>query len=84
MTDHADYNDLILGEDPAGQTDSLMSYLAQTATHWDVCDLRWMRGTDAEMELIESSLARAGLYHLILPEKAPTHLCPLKLVRPKR
>ena len=36
----ADYNDLLLGGDPAGLTDAVVDYLAHNSQDWDVLDLQ--------------------------------------------
>ena len=64
----ADYNDLVLGDDPAGQTEAVVDYLARTQDQWDLVDLRNVRGAGSSAALIESALSRTSFLHRILPE----------------
>ena len=66
---HADYNDLVLGEDPAGQTMAIADFLAGTSAEWDVVDLRDLRDTGEQVALIESALTHVGLSYRIVPEQ---------------
>jgi CelD/BcsL family acetyltransferase involved in cellulose biosynthesis len=66
-TIHADYNDVVLGSDPAGQIRAVTDYLAETAAQWDLVDLRDLRDTGEGTELIESALKRSGLLYQIFP-----------------
>jgi len=70
---YGDYNDLVLGNDPAGQTQAIVDFLAQTSAQWDLVDLRDLRETGNTRDLIESALCRAGLLYRVLPE---TERCP--------
>lgn len=65
----ADYNDLVLGDDPAGQTNAIVDYLAHTSEGWDVLDLRDLRDTGDEIALLKSALARVNLPYFISPEQ---------------
>ncbi|MGB7547413.1 MAG: GNAT family N-acetyltransferase [Terracidiphilus sp.] len=69
VTNHADYNEVVLGKDPAGQTEAVVDFLARTTEQWDVVDLRDLRDSGEGTALIESALARAGLLYRALPEK---------------
>jgi CelD/BcsL family acetyltransferase involved in cellulose biosynthesis len=72
-TNHADYNELLLGTDSTGLTDEVMHFLARTTSQWDLIDLRDMRDTGETIGPIKSALERAGLLYAILPEN---HACP--------
>jgi hypothetical protein len=65
----ADYNDLVLGDDPAGQSKALMQFFTEQQDHWDIIDLRDLRETGDAKALIESALTDAGLKYRILPEE---------------
>jgi CelD/BcsL family acetyltransferase involved in cellulose biosynthesis len=67
VTNHADYNELVLGGDPAGQTDAVVNHLASTTDQWDVVDLRDLPES-AGAQAIGSLLQRAGLRYCIVPE----------------
>ncbi len=69
VTNHADYNEVVLGNDPAGQTEAVVDFLARTTEQWDVVDLRDLRDSGEGTALTESALARAGLLYFVLPEK---------------
>ncbi|MGB8029893.1 MAG: GNAT family N-acetyltransferase [Terracidiphilus sp.] len=73
LTSHADYNDLVLGSDPVGQTGAIVDYLARTSKEWDVADLRGLRNTGEGTEPIESALKHAGLLYQIFPDQ---EICP--------
>jgi CelD/BcsL family acetyltransferase involved in cellulose biosynthesis len=64
-----DYNDLVLGEDTASQTDAVVEYLAHNPKEWDVLDLRDLRDTGNIIARIETALARAELPYCLLPEE---------------
>lgn len=75
LTHHADYNDLILGEDHAGQAAAVAGFLSGTSAHWDFVDLRDMREGFSDAQLIQDSLAHAGLrYQVIHEEEACPYL----------
>ena len=57
---HADYNDMVLGGDPAGQIKAVIDFLAETTGHWDLADLRNLRETGDTIAQIKDALARAG------------------------
>jgi CelD/BcsL family acetyltransferase involved in cellulose biosynthesis len=61
LTHHADYNDLIVGEDQAGQASVVAEFLSSTSEHWEFVDLRDMREIPDSAGLVEASLERAGL-----------------------
>jgi CelD/BcsL family acetyltransferase involved in cellulose biosynthesis len=65
----ADYNDLLLGDNPAGLTNAVVDYLEKTSECWDILDLRDLRDTGEEMTLLEGALSRASLPYLISPEQ---------------
>lgn len=65
----SDYNDLVLGGDPFGQTNAVVDYLAQNSNDWDVLDLRDLRDTGGQIDLLKSALSRSGLPYLISPEQ---------------
>jgi len=66
---HADYNDFVLGNDPAGQGKAIADFLTQTQDHWDLVDLRNLRETGSTIALIEKALSHAGLMYRVLPEE---------------
>jgi CelD/BcsL family acetyltransferase involved in cellulose biosynthesis len=72
-TIHADYNDVVLGGNPAGQIKAVADFLAETAGQWDVADLRDLRDTGEGTALIEGTLKRAGLLYQIFPDQ---EICP--------
>lgn len=74
---HADYNDLLLGDDLAGQVITVANYLAGTCGQWDILDLKNLRSSADDIEVIEKAFARAGLSSLIFPEK---ERCPFLLI----
>lgn len=65
----ADYNDLVLGNDPVSQTNAVVDYMAHTSDLWDVLDLRDLRDSGEEISLLKSALSRSGLPHLLSPER---------------
>lgn len=73
VTSHADYNDFVLGDDPAGQIEAVMRSLAETSDQWDLVDLRDLRTNGEIIRLIEEALSRTKLYHRILSEKDRCH-----------
>lgn len=64
----ADYNDLLLGNDPRGQIKAVIGYLEQTQDEWDVVDLRSLRDVANSIALLEEALAGSNLLHRNLPE----------------
>ena len=64
----ADYNDLVVGDDPAGQSQALVQFLAQGQTEWDVAEFWDLRDAVNTQALTASALGEAGLAHRILPE----------------
>ena len=67
-TNHADYNELLLGNDTGGLTRTVMQFLAQTAGDWDLVDLRDLRETGNSEETLKDALEWTGLLYSILPE----------------
>lgn len=65
----ADYNDLVLGNDLAGQSRAIVDFLAETQDQWDLVDLRDLRATGNTLALIEGALSQTKLLYRILPEK---------------
>lgn len=65
----ADYNDLLLGDDPAGHANAVADHLARNSQDWDVLDLRDLRDDGERIALVETALSRAGLSYLISPEQ---------------
>lgn len=57
----ADYNDLVLGGDPAGQSEAVVEFLAQTQEQWDLVNLRDLRDTGSTIARVEHALSHAGL-----------------------
>ena len=72
----ADYNDFVLGDDPAGQSEAIVDFLVQTQEQWDLIDLRSLRETGNVKAQIESALSRTSLLYRILPE-APCPYLPI-------
>ncbi len=66
---HADYNDLVWGGDPEGQSEAVVDFLVQTQDQWDLVDLRDLRETGNSVAPIERALSCAGLSYRVLPEK---------------
>jgi len=64
----ADYNDFVLGDDPAGQSEAIVNFLVETTDEWDLVDLRNFRQEGNNIALIESGLSRTSFLHRILPE----------------
>ncbi len=64
-----DYNDLVLGDDVAGQTEAVADFLSHSAKEWDLIDLRDLRDAGNAVTHIESALKRAGLPYLLLREE---------------
>jgi CelD/BcsL family acetyltransferase involved in cellulose biosynthesis len=64
----ADYHDFVLGGDAPGQIEAVARFLAQTSDEWDLVELTDLREAGGQIPRIESALARANLFHRILPE----------------
>ena len=73
VTNHADYNDFILGDNPAGQIEAIVEFLKRTSDQWDLVDLRDLRTNGEIIRLIEDALYRTNLHYRILPEKDRCH-----------
>ena len=65
----ADYNDLVLGDDPAGQSEAIVELLAQTQDQWDLVNLRDLRDTENTIARLAKALSLAGLTYRVLPEE---------------
>jgi CelD/BcsL family acetyltransferase involved in cellulose biosynthesis len=65
---NADYNDLVAGNDPEGQTEAIVSFLAGTRQQWDLVDLRNLRDTGETVPRILGALSRAGLIYRVYDE----------------
>ena len=70
----ADYNDLVVGNDLAAQTDVLVDFLARTRDKWDLIELRDLRETGNTLTLLERTLSRAGLIYRVRPEERCPYL----------
>jgi CelD/BcsL family acetyltransferase involved in cellulose biosynthesis len=68
LTHHADYNDLILGDDQAGQAAAVAGFLSRTSAQWDFVDLRDLREIPDSAAPVENSLTRGGLRYRSLQE----------------
>ncbi|MBZ5670978.1 MAG: GNAT family N-acetyltransferase [Acidobacteriia bacterium] len=64
----ADYSDLVVGDDPAGQIEAIVNFLVQTKDQWDLVDLKSLRETGNFKALIQSALSHTSLTYRILPE----------------
>jgi hypothetical protein len=64
-----DYNDFVLGDDPAGQSEAIVEFLAQTQDQWDLVNLRDLRDTGNSIARVEHALSRAGLIYRLIPEE---------------
>lgn len=73
----ADYNDLVLGNDPEGQSEAVVKFLAQTQDQWDVVDLRQLRETGNAITPIDNALSHAGLTYRIAPEQERCPFVPI-------
>jgi len=69
----ADYHDLVVGNDPAGQSRAIAEFLAESQDQWDLVDLRDLRETGNTATMIGGALSHVGLHYRVLPE--PEH-CP--------
>jgi len=67
--EHSDYNDLVLGNDPAGQIKAIVDFLIQAQDRWDLVDLRDLREAGMTRALMEGALSHTRLLYRILPEK---------------
>jgi CelD/BcsL family acetyltransferase involved in cellulose biosynthesis len=65
----ADYNDLVLGDDPTRQSEAIVEFLAQTQDEWDLVNLRDIRETGHTIALIEKALSHAGLTYHVMAEQ---------------
>ena len=65
----ADYNDFVLGDDPAGHSEAVVGFLAQTQDQWDLVDLRDIRDTGNIVARVEHALTQAGLTYRLVPEQ---------------
>src|SRR6266404_1845775 len=52
----ADYSDLVVGNDLAGQAEAVMDFLAQTRDQWDIVDLTYLRDAGDVFPAIERAL----------------------------
>jgi CelD/BcsL family acetyltransferase involved in cellulose biosynthesis len=68
VTNHSDYNQLVLGDDSVNLTQAIVDFLARTATEWDMVDLRELPDAGGRVAQITDTLVRAGLPFSILPE----------------
>jgi len=69
VSPQADYNDLVLGNELAGQSRAIVDFLAETQDQWDLVDLRDLRVTGNTPAAIENAFSHTKLLHRILPEK---------------
>lgn len=65
VTPNGDYNELTVGNDPKGQIDAVIDFLAGTPEQWDVVHLRDLRDTGEGTTRIECALRRAGLPYTV-------------------
>ncbi len=65
----ADYNELVLGTDPSGQSRAIINFLAESRDAWDLVDLRDLRATRESISLVEAALSQSKLHFRIQPEK---------------
>ncbi len=68
VTNHADYNEFVLGAESADQTRAVMDFLARASKEWDIVDLRHLHATPEGITRIEGGLRLAGLAHRFFPE----------------
>jgi CelD/BcsL family acetyltransferase involved in cellulose biosynthesis len=64
-----DYNDLVLGDDVAAQTEAVVEYLSRSVKEWDLVDLLDLRDIGDTNARIESALKRVGLSYRWLREE---------------
>jgi CelD/BcsL family acetyltransferase involved in cellulose biosynthesis len=87
-TIHADYNDLVLGDDLEGQTEAVVEYLSLTSSKWDIIDLRHLRDAGNAIARLKGALARAGLpYRIFLEDQRCPYVSidsPWSMMRKKR
>lgn len=69
----ADYNDLLMQDDPK-QIRAVINYLEQTQAAWDIVDLRSMRNTGNIIPVLEEALSASSLLHRTLPEASCPYL----------
>ncbi len=70
VTNYADYNELVLGAEPADQTRAVIDFLARRNKEWDIVDLRQLHATPEGIRRIEGALRLAGLAHRLFSERA--------------
>jgi len=70
----ADYNDLVMGDDPAGQIEAIVDFLAATKNHWDLIDLQSLREIGDIRTRLESALSRANLPYRVVPQEHCSYL----------
>ena len=75
---HADYNDLLLSDDPSAQMSTIVAHLVETQDEWDLIDLRKLRDEGEEITRIERALARTNLCYSILPESEGCPYLPIE------
>jgi CelD/BcsL family acetyltransferase involved in cellulose biosynthesis len=64
----ADYNDLVVGPDQAGQCGAVLEALRQGEAQWDLVDLRNLRDTGGVMPAIKAALSKTNFAHRIVRE----------------
>lgn len=69
VTPYADYNELVLGAEPADQTRAVIDLLARKSKEWDIVDLRQLHATPEGIRRIEGALRLAGLAHRLYSER---------------
>ncbi len=74
---HADYNQLVIGEDCAGLTTALLDFLARTPEQWDAVDLRDLPDGEDCAGLIMNALSSGCLSYRIAAERHPCPYLPL-------
>lgn len=77
VTEHSDYNDLVLGNDATGQTEAVVNFLARTSGSWEILDLRNLRIDETAIMRIEAALIHAGLPYRLLPEQERSPFMPI-------
>lgn len=76
-TEHADYNDLVLGNENMGEAEAVADFLAGNTGQWDIADLRELRDTGHAIDVIEQAFKRAGMHYRVLLESED---CPFLLI----